>query len=117
MKESADDALRLLRMEGILAGLLRYGALVASGWLALGMALDILRENCTSIKVPVAISNGCLAIGIVLLIALPVLRVAIMMVVFLFEKDYCFAAISGAVLIIITLGFLLGTINSQIDFL
>jgi Protein of unknown function (DUF1634) len=117
MKESADDPLRLLRMEGILAGLLRYGALVASGWLASGMALDILRKNCTSISVPVAICNGCLAIGIVLLIALPVLRVAIMMMVFLFEKDYCFAAISGAVLIIITLGFLLGAINSQMEFL
>ena len=52
-----------------------------------------------------------------LLIALPVLRVAIMMVIFLFEKDYRFAAISAAVLGIIGLGFLLGTMNSHIDFL
>jgi uncharacterized membrane protein len=117
MKESPDDSVHLLRMETILTGLLRYGALVASGWLAFGMALDILRENYALINIPVTISDGCLAIGVVLLIALPVLRVAIMMMVFLFEKDYCFAAISGAVLIIITLGFLLGTINSHIDFL
>ena len=67
-------------------------------------------SHCASSHIPVAISNGCLAIGIVLLIALPVLRVAIMMLVFLLEKDYCFAAISGAVLVIITLGFFLGTI-------
>ena len=117
MKESPDDSLHLLRMEAILTGLLRYGALVASGWLAVGMASGILREHCALIDIPLAISNGCLAIGIVLLIALPVLRVAIMMMVFLFQKDYCFAAIAGAVLIIITLGFLLGTINSRINFL
>ena len=52
-----------------------------------------------------------MAIGILLLIALPVLRVALTTAVFLFEKDYLFAAISGAVLGIIALGFLLGTIK------
>ena len=46
--------------------------------------------------------------SIVLLIALPVLRVALTTAVFLFERDYLFAAISGAVLAIIALGFLLG---------
>ena len=48
-------------------------------------------------------------IGIVLLIALPVLRVALTTAVFLFERDDLFSAISGAVLAIIALGFLLGT--------
>lgn len=52
-----------------------------------------------------------------MLIALPVLRVGLMTAVFLLEKDYRFAAISGAVLLIIALGFLLGTIHSEIDFL
>ena len=50
-----------------------------------------------------------MAIGIVLLIALPVLRVALTTAVFLAERDYLFAAISGTVLDIIALGFLLGT--------
>jgi uncharacterized membrane protein len=50
-----------------------------------------------------------MAIGIVLLIALPVLRVALTTAVFLVERDYLFAAISGAVLAIIALRFLLGT--------
>ena len=50
-----------------------------------------------------------------LLIALPVLRVALMTGVFLFEKDYRFAAISCAVLGIIALGFVLGTINPHIQ--
>ena len=62
----------------------------------------------------IRLSDRCVAIGIVLLIALPVLCVALMTGVFLFEKDYRFAAISCAVLGIIALGFLLGTINPHI---
>jgi uncharacterized membrane protein len=46
-----------------------------------------------------------MAIGIVL----PMLRVALTTAVFLVERDYLFAAISGVVLAIIALGFLLGT--------
>jgi uncharacterized membrane protein len=102
----------VLRMERILAGLLRHGALVASGWLALGMALSFFKDVLPLIR----LSDRCLAIGIVLLIALPVLRVAVMTGVFLLEKDYRFAAISCAVLGIIALGFLLGTINPHIQF-
>jgi len=59
------------------------------------------------------ISSGCLAIGIVLLIASPVSRVAIIMAVFFLDKDYCYAAIAGAVFVIITVGFPLGTMNSH----
>jgi len=102
----------LLRMERILAGLLRYGALVASGWMALGMALSLFKDVLPLI----GLSDRCLAIGIVLLIALPVLRVALMTGVFLLEKDYRFAAISCAVLGIIALGFLVGTINPHVPF-
>jgi len=112
MNASPDDRQHLLRMEGILAGLLRYGAIIASGWMALGMALSLFKDVLPLMK----LSDRCLAIGIVLLIALPVLRVALMTGVFLFEKDYRFAAISCAVLGIIALGFLLGTINPHIQF-
>jgi uncharacterized membrane protein len=100
----------VLRMERILAGLLRYGALVASGWMALGMTLSLFKD----VPPLLLLSDRCLAIGIVLLIALPALRVALMTGVFLLEKDYRFAAISCAVLGIIALGFLLGMINPHI---
>jgi Protein of unknown function (DUF1634) len=106
-----EDRQRLLRMEGILAGLLRYGSLVASGWMVLGMTLGLFKD----VLPLTTLSDRCLAIGIVLLIALPVLRVALMTGVFLLEKDYRFAAISCAVLGIIALGFLLGTINPHIQ--
>jgi hypothetical protein len=101
-------------MESILAGLLRYGALAASGWIAIGMGMGMFGGAFPHPHVGLA--DRCMAIGIVLLIALPVLRVALTTAVFLFEGDHLFAAISGAVLIIITLGFLLGTINPQILF-
>src|SRR5260370_30682952 len=106
-----EDRQRLLHMERILAGLLRYGALVASGWMALGMGLSLFKDNHPLIR----LSDRCLAIGIVLLIALPVLRVALMTGIFLLQKDYRFAAISCAVLGIIALSFLLRTINSPIQ--
>jgi uncharacterized membrane protein len=107
-----EDRQHLFRMERILSGLLRYGALVASGWMALGMALSLFKD-----VLPLSThSDRFLAVGIVLLIALPVLRVALMTVVFLLEKDYRFVAISCAVLGIIALGFLLGTINPHMRF-
>lgn len=113
MNTPSDDHRRLLRMERLLTALLRYGALVASAWIALGMALGPF-QNAPALA---SISDRCLAVGIVLLIALPVLRVALMTGVFLSEKDYRFAAISGAVLAIIALGFLLGALNPHVHFL
>ena len=112
MRTPREDRQHLLRMERALAGLLRHGALVASGWMAIGMALSLFEDVLPLIR----LSDRCLAAGIVLLIALPVLRVALMAGVFLLEKDYRFAAISCAVLVIIALGFLLGTIKPHIQF-
>jgi uncharacterized membrane protein len=107
MGTPTDDQRRLRRMEDILAGLLRYGALTASGWIAVGMVMGLF--DVAASKPHAGLADRCVAIGIVLLIALPVLRVALTTAVFLFERDYLFAAISGAVLAIIALGFLLGT--------
>jgi Protein of unknown function (DUF1634) len=104
-------------MEGLLAGLLRYGALVASGWIALGIAFSMFDDASPLGYGTVATSDRCLSIGIVLLIALPVLRVALTTAVFLFDKDYLFAAISGAVLLIIALGFVLGVLSPNGGFL
>jgi uncharacterized membrane protein len=117
MSSATEDKQKLLRMEGILTALLRYGALFASAWIACGVALGSLPDTIAFVYIPSAVAHGCLVIGIVLLIALPVLRVAIMMMIFLLERDYRFALISAAVLCIITLGFLLGTMNSHIEFL
>jgi hypothetical protein len=107
MCTATDDRRRLRRMEDILAALLPHGALVASGWIAVGMAIGL--SGGAHSERHVGLAERCMAIGIVLLIALPVLRVALTTAVFLIERDYLFAAISGTVLAIIALGFLLGT--------
>lgn len=108
---SDDDQRHLLRMEAILAAMLRYGAIVAGGWIVLGLAWGMLGAGAPSAGDAAAFSDRCLAIGTVLLIALPVLRVALMMIIFAFERDFRFAAISAAVLIIIAAGFALGALN------
>ena len=111
MMKATTDGQHLFRMENIIARLLRYGAIVASVWLTIGLALGMLADASPFLRSYVRLSEECLTIGIVLLIALPVLRVALTTAVFLFEKDYLFAAISGAVLLIIALGFLLGVMS------
>ena len=108
MTAQPEHELRLLRLERTLAALLRHGALVASAWITLGMILALLGTAAPQFATPLA--EACLAVGIVLLIALPVLRVALTAAIFLFERDYVFAAVSSAVLIIILSGLLVGTI-------
>jgi uncharacterized membrane protein len=89
------------RMEQLLSGLLRYGALAASGCIAFGLLWKAWFLG----------TNGSLSFitaGVVIIILLPVLRVALMMVIFVKQKDYPFATIAGAVLGIIILGFMWG---------
>lgn len=106
-----EDRRHLLRMEAILARLLRYGAIAAGGWLVLGLLWGMLGIGASANGGGSAFSDFCLAVGIVLLIALPVLRVALMMLIFAFERDYRFAAISALVLAIIAVGFALGALG------
>ncbi len=106
-----DNRRHLLRMEAILARLLRYGAIVAGGWIVLGLGLGSLGSGASAAGGAAAFSDRCLAIGIVMLIALPVLRVALMMIIFAMERDYRFAAIAAAVLTIIAVGFAMGALG------
>lgn len=103
MGPAMDDRDRLLRLESMLSGLLRYGALIASAWIAAGMALGLHAD----------LGHRCAAIGIVLLIALPALRIALTTAIFLIERDYLFAAFSSTVLAIITVGFIAGVALSR----
>jgi uncharacterized membrane protein len=48
--------------------------------------------------------------GIALFILLPVLRVAVMLVAFLRQRDYRFGAFAAFVLIVIALGFVAGSV-------
>jgi uncharacterized membrane protein len=89
--------------ERLLATVLQYGTWIASGVVALGLARTLVDR-------PAILPSGTSIItaGIALLILLPVARVALMLAVFVRQRDYRFAAIAALVLAIIVLGAALG---------
>ncbi len=86
------------RLEELLAVLLRYGSASASAAIGLGYILHLIGSQA-----PMRIVSA----GILLFILLPILRVLLMLVVFIHERDFRFAFISGMVLAIILLGIFL----------
>jgi uncharacterized membrane protein len=88
------------RLESLLAQLLYYGTLAASGIIALGLAIGFASASW---------GQGIAAAGIALFILLPALRVAVMLVFFLRTGDYRYGATAALVLLIISLSFFIGT--------
>ena len=88
------------QLENLLAKLLHYGTLAASGIIALGLALSVAAGP---------LGMGVAAAGIALFILLPSLRVAVMLVFFLRARDYRYGAIAALVLLIISISFFVGT--------
>ena len=93
-----------LPLESLLAGVLHYGSWIASAAIAVGLVLALSAHHLTGLA-----NLHLVAIGIALFILLPVLRVVLMLIVFLRERDYRFSAIAALVLTIILVGFVLGT--------
>ena len=88
------------QLENLLAKLLHYGTLAASGIIALGLALSVAAGP---------LGMGVATAGIALFILLPALRVAAMLVFFLRARDYRYGAIAALVLLIISISFFVGT--------
>jgi uncharacterized membrane protein len=91
---------RARRLEELLAVFLRYGSWSASAAIGLGYALAMIGSLPTM---------RIVRVGIALFILLPILRVLLMLLVFIRERDFRFAFISGTVLAIILLGIFLGS--------
>jgi len=91
------DLARRRGLDQLLAKVLQRGTWLGSSVIALGLALPMAGW-----------SGGIVTAGIALLIALPVLRVFLMLVVFVRERDFLFSAIAMLVLAIILLGSVLG---------
>lgn len=83
--------------EQAIANLLRYGTWLASALIAAGLLLALAYP---------ADGHGAMKIGIAVFILLPVIRVALMLALFLRERDYTYAAIAALVLSIIAAGVL-----------
>ena len=91
------------KTEDLLAGLLRYGTWLASAVIGLGLALSLAGQSGAQV----------VAAGVVLFIALPVLRVLVMLAVFLRDRDYRLALVAAIVLMTIVAGFVIGSYLSN----
>ena len=90
--------------EQAIANLLWYGTWIASAVILTGMALNLR-------QVPALFGlsgSAVMKAGVALFIVLPAARVALMLLIFLRDRDYAFSLISTLVLTIIAAGFLLG---------
>jgi hypothetical protein len=96
------------RLEELLAALLRYGSWTASAAIGLGYALALIGSHSPTGHLAVLPNIRIASVGIGLFILLPILRVLLMFLAYIRERDFRFAFISGMVLAIILLGILLG---------
>jgi hypothetical protein len=99
------DLARRSGLDQLLAKVLHRGTWLGSSVIALGLALPMAGWSGASSTM---ICTRIVTAGIALLISLPVLRVLLMLVVFVRERDFLFSAIAMLVLAIILLGSVLG---------
>jgi hypothetical protein len=104
---------RSAQLEGLLAGTLHYGTWLASAVIGLGLALALLESRLNAPKLAIRRDMRIATIGIALFILLPVVRVIVMFIVYLRQRDYRLSAIALLVLTIILLGFALGLARSK----
>lgn len=100
-----------MRLEHWLATLLHYGTWIATGTIAVGLALALLalRTHGGAQPVhPITAGMPIMTAGIALFILLPIMRLILMLGVFLHQRDYRFGAIAALVLAIVAVGLLVG---------
>lgn len=96
-------------LDSLLAGTLLYGTILASAIIALGVAMALTGSGSGSDQMTTVRAVDIVTTGIALFILLPVLRVVLMLVSFLRERDYLLSVLAGVVLTIILLGFAIGS--------
>jgi uncharacterized membrane protein len=92
-------------IESLLAGVLNVGTWLASVVIAAGLVLSLFYE-----RTPFPSGAQVVTAGIGVFILLPILRVILMLTIFVKERDYKFAAAAAVVLVIIFVGFAIGTL-------
>jgi hypothetical protein len=95
------------RRDQIIAALLWYGTWCACALIAIGMLLGMREHSVDSMGFGLS-GRSLVTAGVALFILLPVGRVALMLAVFLYERDYLYAIISAIVLLIIAAGVVMG---------
>lgn len=98
MTPAAND---IERREVLVAALLWYGTWFASALIAAGVLLTMVAPRAFLVS-----GLGVMKAGVAVFILLPIARVALMLVLFVRERDYVYAAIAALVLAIIAAGVL-----------
>lgn len=96
------------RLEHWLASLLHYGTWIATGIIAIGLALALAGMRVQTGAHPASAGMSIVTAGIALFILLPIMRLILMLGVFLHQRDYRFSAIAALVLAIVAAGLLVG---------
>lgn len=112
------------RAELVISGVLRGGVLLSAGLIALGVlvyyvraftGLGVAPAHTIPHSVGAALTaalgghpTGIIALGLLVLLATPVVRVAVSIVAFALEHDWTYVAITTVVLLILLLSFLTG---------
>ena len=94
------------RRDQIIAGLLWYGTWFASAVIAVGMLLTAIEPFPVSFNLHLT-GYGVVKAGVAMFILLPVTRVALMLTIFLRERDYAYVVIAALVLGIIAVGVII----------
>lgn len=102
------DLARRPGLNQLLAKVLHRGTWFGSSVIALGLALPMAGWSGDSSAI---ICTRIVTAGIALLIVLPVLRVFLMLIVFVCERDFRISAIAMLVLAIMLLGSVLGVVS------
>lgn len=119
MKES-----NIGEIELIISKSLRVGVLLSSSVILTGLLMFLISghsgypENFYP-TTPSAVVSGCLSfkpyaiilLGLMILIAIPVFRVGVSIIVFLKEKDYLYVKITTLVFIILIISLLMGKVG------
>jgi uncharacterized membrane protein len=99
------------RLEELLAGLLRNGSWLASAAIGFGFILALIDFRFGTRNLAILPNMRIAAMGIVIFILLPTLRVLLMLLVFIRGRDFRLAATAGLVLAIVLLGIVLGSVS------
>jgi len=97
------------QLKRVVAATLYWGTWVASAAVALGTALALWDSRAATGEISIHRGMRITTAGIALFVLLPIVRVTVMLLAFLRDRDYRFSVIAALVLAITLLGLLAGT--------
>lgn len=115
----AQKALRERRnLNEVVHGVLLFGLAISTILMLFGLGLDLIRHRDMPTAVPSFVEvfrrvaelrpSGFLALGLLVLVATPIMRVIGSIFAFLYERDWRYAAITFLVLLVVSLSLILG---------